>query len=142
VTLNFKNNGTAKHEAILGDDAAQMRHHAEMTGSTAAIEHGNMPLAGESTDTDGDAITVDPGKSGQITHTFNDSTPVMIGCHEPGHWGSGHEGNGQHHLNSRRRPALIPTVVVGQWRSLPPRQLPGAGPGTNIVNDLCFDWTV
>ena len=88
VTFTFKNNGTIKHEAILGDDAAQMKHHAEMTASTGQMEHGNTdhggrPIGGA------DAITVDPGKSGELTHTFNEPGSILIGCHEPGHYAAG-----------------------------------------------------
>src|SRR5689334_10462253 len=74
VTFKFKNNGTVKHEAILGDNSAQMRHHDQMTATTAQMEHGNMSHGTSmGDDGDGDAITVEPGKTGDLTHTFNES---------------------------------------------------------------------
>lgn len=88
VTMRFRNNGAAKHEAILGDNAAQMRHHDEMAASPATMQHrdghgeqssGSLP----------DAITVEPGKTGEIAHTFTESGSILIGCHEPGHWEAG-----------------------------------------------------
>jgi uncharacterized cupredoxin-like copper-binding protein len=89
VTLRFKNTGMVKHEAIVGDDAMQMKHHDEMTASTAQMEHGNPGHAGQTSDTSSDAITIDPSKSGELTRTFNESGSILIGCHEPGHWEAG-----------------------------------------------------
>ena len=59
VTVKFKNNGSVTHEAILGDDAAQTKHHAEMTASTSQMEHGNANH--EAKAGSADAITVEPG---------------------------------------------------------------------------------
>jgi uncharacterized cupredoxin-like copper-binding protein len=87
VTMRFRNNGSLNHEAILGNDAAQMRHHAEMTAATAPMDHGRH--AGQTSESSPDAITVEPGKTGEITHTFTESGTVFIGCHEPGHWEAG-----------------------------------------------------
>jgi uncharacterized cupredoxin-like copper-binding protein len=88
VTMRFRNNGSVKHEAILGDDAVQMRHHGEMTTATAPMDHGG-PHGGQTSGSSTDAITVEPGKTGEITHTFSESGTVLIGCHEPGHWEAG-----------------------------------------------------
>ena len=88
VALTFRNTGSARHEAILGNDATQMEHHAAMTKPPGQMEHGNSAVGAGSSKSD-DAITVEPGQSGTITRTFNESGPVMIGCHEPGHWESG-----------------------------------------------------
>jgi uncharacterized cupredoxin-like copper-binding protein len=38
----------------------------------------------------GDAgIKVEPGKTGELTHTFRKGESVVIGCHEPGHYAAG-----------------------------------------------------
>ena len=37
----------------------------------------------------GDAVTVDPGETGDLTRRFDEPAEVMIGCHEPGHYESG-----------------------------------------------------
>lgn len=88
VTMRFRNNGSVKHEAILGDNATQMRHHDEMTGPTATMEHGGGH-GGTPSETSPDAITVEPGMTGEMTHTFSESGTILIGCHEPGHWEAG-----------------------------------------------------
>lgn len=42
VTFRFRNEGTAVHEAFLGDEAAQEGHHAQMQpGTTTAMEDGH-----------------------------------------------------------------------------------------------------
>lgn len=84
VTMRFRNNGSVKHEAILGDNTAQMRHHDEMTAPTATVQHGEM----RSEDSPG-KTTVEPGMTGELTHTFSESGTILIGCHEPGHWEAG-----------------------------------------------------
>jgi len=38
---------------------------------------------------DADAIVVEPGETGTLTHTFDDAGTVEIGCHQPGHYGAG-----------------------------------------------------
>lgn len=88
VTMRFRNNGTVRHEAILGDNATQMRHHDEMTASTATMDPGGGHGGMQSEDSP-DAITVEPGKTGEMTHTFSESGTILIGCHEPGHWEAG-----------------------------------------------------
>jgi len=88
VTLRFKNTGMVTHEAILGDDAKQTAHHAEMTASTGAMANDGMGHMGTS-ETSADAVTVEAGKTGELTHRFSESGTVLIGCHEPGHWEAG-----------------------------------------------------
>jgi uncharacterized cupredoxin-like copper-binding protein len=85
VTVKFRNAGAAKHEAVIGDEATQLRHHSESTASTAAMEHGH---GGEGA-ANSEAVSVAPGQSGALTHTFDETGAVLIGCHEPGHWEAG-----------------------------------------------------
>ncbi len=91
VTLRFTNDGTVRHEAVLGDDSQQQAHHEKMSSSTMSdgmdMDHGNTDHGSGSDDTD--AVTVEPGKTGSITTTFDGSGTVLIGCHEPGHWEDG-----------------------------------------------------
>jgi uncharacterized cupredoxin-like copper-binding protein len=75
VRFVFHNTGTLAHEAVIGDDAAQAHHEQQMAGQ--AMEHG----AG--------AVTVPPGATGELTHTFATAGQTLIGCHEPGHYGAG-----------------------------------------------------
>jgi len=34
-------------------------------------------------------VTVKPGRSATITHTFDEAERVEIGCHQPGHYAAG-----------------------------------------------------
>ena len=78
VTFLFHNTGQAVHEAFLGDEAAQMDHEKKM-------ESGGMAgMGGHDED-----ITVQPGKTGSLTHTFQPGQTLLIGCHEPGHYATG-----------------------------------------------------
>jgi uncharacterized cupredoxin-like copper-binding protein len=78
VTFEFVNEGRMTHEAFMGDEWAQEDHAAEM-GDDA-----------HSMDMDGDdTVTVEPGDSATMTHTFDETGTVITGCHQPGHWESG-----------------------------------------------------
>ncbi|MEO7556001.1 MAG: cupredoxin domain-containing protein [Acidimicrobiales bacterium] len=81
VKLTFNNKGTVEHEALVGDDAAQDAHAADM-GSSDAMD-------GMHHDDSGALITVAPGKSGSLTYTFDKTGSIVIGCHEPGHYEAG-----------------------------------------------------
>lgn len=80
VTFRFTNDGAMVHEAYIGTADEQDAHHAEMSS-------GDMDDHGDGGD--GDAVTVDPGETGELTHRFDEPAEVMIGCHEPGHYESG-----------------------------------------------------
>lgn len=98
VRFVFRNDGAAAHDAVIGDEAAQDDHEAEMraaeTGSSEADgEMDEMDEMGHGTTSDeGDddaAITVEPGDEGEITHTFDSAGVSLVGCHEPGHYAAG-----------------------------------------------------
>ncbi|HEV8623318.1 MAG TPA: cupredoxin domain-containing protein [Acidimicrobiia bacterium] len=80
VKFVFHNLGQIRHDAFLGDEAAQAEHEMEMRkeGSGGMNGHGSA-----------DAITVDPGKTGELTHTFKAGDAIVIGCHEVGHYAAG-----------------------------------------------------
>ena len=75
VTFRFVNEDAVRHDAFVGDAAAQAEHEKEMREGHGA--HGD------------DAVTVEPGKTATLTHTFDEAGTVEIGCHEPGHYGAG-----------------------------------------------------
>ncbi len=79
VRLVFHNTGKVDHDAFIGDEMAQNDHEAEMQRG------GGMHHGGGGTG----AITVEPGKTATLTHTFEAGGNVLIGCHQPGHYGSG-----------------------------------------------------
>lgn len=78
VTFEFSNDGKLAHDAFIGDEKAQADHEKEMAGDMGAMHHG-----------DDGGITVEPGKTGTITHTFDEPGTTIIGCHQPGHYAAG-----------------------------------------------------
>ncbi|MEO6158743.1 MAG: cupredoxin domain-containing protein [Ilumatobacteraceae bacterium] len=82
VTLRFRNDGQAIHEAVIGDAAFQQEHADEMAtmGTSGTMNHGNHD---EST-----PLVVQPGQTGELTFTALAADGLLIGCHQPGHWES------------------------------------------------------
>jgi uncharacterized cupredoxin-like copper-binding protein len=76
VRFNFKNTGQVTHDAFIGDAAAQDAHEKEMR---EGHDHGK----------DKNAVSVKPGKSASLTHTFDRPGQLLVGCHEPGHYTGG-----------------------------------------------------
>lgn len=88
ITFRFRNDGELDHDAIIGTDDDQADHEQEMNGERAAGEdHGTA--MGHEADKDTDAITVPPGKTGELTYRFEKAGTILIGCHEPGHYKAG-----------------------------------------------------
>ncbi len=79
IRFVFTNSGTAAHDAFIGDEAAQDDHEMEMNGDMGD-GHGMDET---------DAVTVEPGDTGELTHTFAAGDDVLIGCHEAGHYAGG-----------------------------------------------------
>ncbi|HEU4867928.1 MAG TPA: cupredoxin domain-containing protein [Actinomycetota bacterium] len=79
VTFKFTNDGAVDHDAFIGGADAQEEHGESM--DSGEMEGHNMD--------DGDSLLLEPGKSGELTHTFEDSGEVLIGCHQPGHYEAG-----------------------------------------------------
>lgn len=77
ITFKFTNNGRVAHEAVIGDAAAQ-----EDEGKRMA-EGGDRSMAG------GKGLLLEPGKSGELTYTFDKAGEILIGCHQPGHYEAG-----------------------------------------------------
>ena len=69
--------GQVVHDAFIGDAAAQDAHEKEMREGHG--EHGK----------EANAVSVKPGKSASLTHTFDKAGQLLIGCHEPGHYDGG-----------------------------------------------------
>jgi uncharacterized cupredoxin-like copper-binding protein len=80
VRFVFHNRGQLPHDAFIGDVQAQADHERKMRqgDDDGHGRHG-----------DGDAVTVDPGKTSSLTYTFKWSGAVEIGCHQPGHYAAG-----------------------------------------------------
>src|SRR5713101_7561892 len=77
VRFVFNNTGKLAHQAFIGNDQAQMDHEMGMSSSMEGMAQGP------------DAITVQPGQRGTLTHTFGANDRLLIGCHEPGHYAAG-----------------------------------------------------
>ena len=81
VRFTFTNSGKVPHDAYVGDAAAQAEHEKQMRAAESG-GHG-----GHGGDTD--AITVAAGQTGELTHTFDRTGTVEIGCHQAGHYAAG-----------------------------------------------------
>lgn len=76
VTFVVTNAGAIDHEFYLGDEAAQAEHEEEM-------------MAGGMAHDEPDGISVKPGETVELTHTFDEPGETLAGCHEPGHYAAG-----------------------------------------------------
>ena len=81
VRFIFENTGKLVHDAFVGDEEAQTDHETEMRSDDEGGHGGHAA--------DSDAVTVDPGHTGELTHTFSERDEVKIGCHQPGHYAAG-----------------------------------------------------
>ena len=84
VRFVFTNHGEVAHDAFIGDADAQADHEAEMRADNDEGEHG-----GGHGDDEDDAVTVEPGDEAELTHTFDETGTIEIGCHQAGHYDAG-----------------------------------------------------
>ena len=77
VRFVFTNTGQVTHDAFIGDQAAQEEHGKEMRDGHG--DHGKGS----------NAVSVKPGKTAELTHTFDQPGQTLIGCHQPGHYTGG-----------------------------------------------------
>lgn len=106
VTFVFDNTDSIDHEALIGDEAAQDDHESEMTSGggmgDGGSDHDGTGGSDTTETTDGgmggmkaaasgpsEAVTVAPGETAELTYTFEEPGTVLIGCHQPGHYGGG-----------------------------------------------------
>jgi uncharacterized cupredoxin-like copper-binding protein len=81
VRFVLVNQGAVEHELVLGDQAKQEQHEAEM--ARGGHHMGNRP--GEK--------SVAAGKTDRMEFTFPGQPGALIyGCHVPGHWTAGMKG--------------------------------------------------
>ncbi len=79
VTFVVTNKGSTQHEFVLGDQEYQAAHEVEM--AAGEMEHS------------GNAVTVDPGETKQLTWRFTEPGEVLYGCHVAGHYQGGMVGS-------------------------------------------------
>lgn len=80
IQFVFTNTGKIAHDGFIGDQAAQIDHQQEMA---------SMGDMGGHSMHDDDAITVAPGGTDELTHTFDEPGTYEIGCHQAGHYAAG-----------------------------------------------------
>jgi uncharacterized cupredoxin-like copper-binding protein len=83
IRFVFTNNGKVRHEAVFGDDATQQKHEDEMTAKVM----GDTSMGGN--DKESEAVSLEPGATGEFVMTFGSADVMIAGCHEPGHWTAG-----------------------------------------------------
>jgi uncharacterized cupredoxin-like copper-binding protein len=77
VRFVFTNEGKLPHDAFIGDPEAQDDHEADMRADDDGHGHGE--------DSE-DAVTVEPGDTGELTYTFEEDGTLEVGCHQEGHY--------------------------------------------------------
>lgn len=80
VRFVVQNSGKIKHEMVIGS-IAELKEHAEMMRKMPEMEHA-----------DENAVTVDPGKKGEIIWQFTKAGKVDFACLQPGHYEAGMKG--------------------------------------------------
>jgi uncharacterized cupredoxin-like copper-binding protein len=84
VTFSITNDGDLPHDFVIGDDAAQEAHAAEM-----AEMDDEMTEEGEEHG-DANAVSVPAGETIELTWAFDGETEgLLYACHEPGHYDAG-----------------------------------------------------
>lgn len=81
VTLRVTNVGVLEHDFTLGDHQLQLAHDAEMA---EMAETGTQMGHG-----DPNALTLEPGKTVELTWRFTAPGLIEVGCHVPGHYAAG-----------------------------------------------------
>lgn len=79
VTFVVTNEGEQEHEFVLGDAAYQDSHGEDM--AAGEMHH------------EGNAVSVGPGDTQELTWTFPEEGEVLYGCHVQGHYQAGMVGS-------------------------------------------------
>ena len=92
VRFVVKNVGQMKHEFMLGT-AKELREHAAVMQKHPEMEHD-----------DPNAVSVEPGQTGEVVWQFTHAGSFMFGCLMPGHYEAGMVG----HLQVKQGPGTAP----------------------------------
>jgi P-type Cu+ transporter len=82
VAFVVTNTGRAEHEFVVGDEATQLAHEAEMGDEGAHDDEAGAP----------NAVSVAPGETATLVYRFDEPGVLLIGCHVPGHYAAGMRG--------------------------------------------------
>lgn len=80
IRFRVKNEGTLKHELVLGT-LAELKEHAKIMARFPEMEHD-----------DPNAVTVEPGKTGELVWHFSKAGSFDFACLVPGHFEAGMRG--------------------------------------------------
>ena len=80
IRFRVKNTGQIKHEMVLGS-LAELKEHAKTMAKFPDMEHD-----------DPNAISVEPGKTGELVWRFTKAGKFDFGCLVPGHFEAGMQG--------------------------------------------------
>lgn len=117
VRFRFVNKGTVRHEAVIGDEAAQLAavqamQAMDMSSSTTAPARSGSGASGRLSIEPGwhgrgraalaaaahpgmglpNVVSVEAGQTGELTFAFAKTGRLIIGCHETGHYEAGMKG--------------------------------------------------
>lgn len=80
IRFTVKNNGSVKHEMVLGSEK-ELKEHYEAMKKNPEMEHA-----------DANMVSVSPGQSGEIIWQFTKAGHVDFACLQPGHYDAGMKG--------------------------------------------------
>ncbi|TDF84817.1 cupredoxin domain-containing protein [Pseudomonas sp. H9] len=93
------NKGAVVHEFSLGDAVMHAKHQKQMAAMMGQMDHaamghgsmnhGAMNHGASMMHADPNTVMVEPGKQGELTWTFSQSTPIEFACNVPGHYQAG-----------------------------------------------------
>lgn len=98
VRFVVRNVGQMKHEFMLGT-AQELKAHAAVMQKHPEMEHD-----------DPNAVTVEPGKTGEVVWQFTRAGRFMFGCLMPGHYEAGMIGHLQVEQARGPSPASVPSA--------------------------------
>lgn len=80
ITFRVTNVGNLPHDFTLGDEATQDEHEEEMS---------EMAESEEMMHDEPNVLSLPAGETHELTWHFTEPGPVLIGCHEVGHYAAG-----------------------------------------------------
>ena len=78
VSFVVTNEGKIVHEFVLGDEASQQKHEAQME-----------EMEGEKMHDEANAIALEAGETKELTWSFSAAGELVFACHEEGHFDAG-----------------------------------------------------
>ena len=93
ISFHFSNRGSVRHEAVIGDETAQMAAMQAMSRVGATSTNGVQGRSRDFARHPGmglpNVISLEPGEAGTITFSFAKAAKLRMQCHEAGHLEAG-----------------------------------------------------